>query len=445
MCLNNQNAACPTSTRPYAAMRALAVLTLTTGLLAGCGSGTADTNWYKGNLHTHSLWSDGDHFPEVIVDWYASRDYHFLAISDHNTLQEGDRWRVIPAAVGLDGVDRLDAYRARFGDDWVEHVDSSGTSWVRLKTLEEYRGLFESDDFILFQSEEITDGFGGHPIHLNATNIQSLIYPQRGTSVFDVLQRNVDAVIAQREETGVTIVPHVNHPNFGWGLTPADLVFLQGEQFFEVYNGHPAVRNEGDSTHLSMEDLWDVVLAERLVRGWDVLYGIATDDAHNYLRLGLDVSNPGRGWIMVNADALGTEPVLQAMERGAFYASSGVTLSGVSFDGNTLTVSVDPGDQDQGSFRIDFVTTTNEYTATGGDEYTEIDIFEANGRSGIVASSHTGATASYTLRDNDLYVRAVVTSSRLKENPYQEGDFEQAWVQPVMPGQAAFAMGDATR
>src|SRR6186997_2621450 len=48
--------------------------------------------WYKGNLHTHSLWSDGDDFPEMIVDWYKSRGYHFLALSDHNTLQTGEKW-----------------------------------------------------------------------------------------------------------------------------------------------------------------------------------------------------------------------------------------------------------------------------------------------------------------------------------------------------------------
>ncbi|NND80278.1 MAG: histidinol-phosphatase, partial [Maribacter sp.] len=26
--------------------------------------------WFKGNLHTHSYWSDGDEFPEVIMEWY---------------------------------------------------------------------------------------------------------------------------------------------------------------------------------------------------------------------------------------------------------------------------------------------------------------------------------------------------------------------------------------
>ena len=37
--------------------------------------------WWKGNLHTHSLWSDGDNYPDMIADWYRQRDYQFLACS----------------------------------------------------------------------------------------------------------------------------------------------------------------------------------------------------------------------------------------------------------------------------------------------------------------------------------------------------------------------------
>src|SRR2546427_361419 len=48
--------------------------------------------WYKGNTHTHTLWSDGDAPPEWAVDWYKSHGYQFLVLSDHNILQEGEKW-----------------------------------------------------------------------------------------------------------------------------------------------------------------------------------------------------------------------------------------------------------------------------------------------------------------------------------------------------------------
>ena len=52
--------------------------------------------WWKGNLHTHSYWSDGDEFPEVIMDWYKTHGYQFVALSDHNILAQGEKWKLIP-------------------------------------------------------------------------------------------------------------------------------------------------------------------------------------------------------------------------------------------------------------------------------------------------------------------------------------------------------------
>ena len=36
--------------------------------------------YWKGNIHTHSLWSDGDDFPEMIAEWYRTHDYNFLGV-----------------------------------------------------------------------------------------------------------------------------------------------------------------------------------------------------------------------------------------------------------------------------------------------------------------------------------------------------------------------------
>ena len=39
-------------------------------LTAALPLSAAEARWWKGNLHTHSLWSDGDDYPEMIADWY---------------------------------------------------------------------------------------------------------------------------------------------------------------------------------------------------------------------------------------------------------------------------------------------------------------------------------------------------------------------------------------
>ena len=51
--------------------------------------------WYRGNTHTHSLWSDGNDFPEMITEWYLRNGYDFMALSDHNILAKGDKWMAL--------------------------------------------------------------------------------------------------------------------------------------------------------------------------------------------------------------------------------------------------------------------------------------------------------------------------------------------------------------
>jgi len=50
----------------------------------------------------------------------------------------------------------------------------------------------------------------------------------------------------------------------------------------------------------------------------------------------------------------------------------------------------------------------------------------------MILQSVEGSEASYAFDGTELYVRAVVTSSRLHPNPSQPGEFERAWVQPVV-------------
>ena len=50
---------------------------------------------------------------------------------------------------------------------------------------------------------------------------------------------------------------------------------------------------------------------------------------------------------------------------------------------------------------------------------------------GKVLAKITGTSATYQLTGNELYVRAVVTSTKKHWNPSLENQTEQAWTQPV--------------
>ncbi|MCA8977345.1 MAG: hypothetical protein KDC98_21665, partial [Planctomycetes bacterium] len=268
-------------------------------VLALCSCAAPEPRWFKGNLHTHSLWSDGNDFPEVIARWYKDHGYDFLAISDHNTLQAGEKWMPVDAVVRRGGRIGLQRYREQFGRDWALTRRRDDKLEVRLRRLDEYRPLLEErDEFLLLQAEEVTDAFENRPIHINATNVRELITPLHGHSVQEVMRNNLRQVAEQSARLGTPIVAHLNHPNFGWAVTAEDLAAVTEERFFEVFNGHPSVNQLGDDRHAAIELMWDIANALRMkeLHG-PPLFGIGTDDAHNYFNESGSIT--GRGWVMV--------------------------------------------------------------------------------------------------------------------------------------------------
>jgi hypothetical protein len=393
--------------------------------LAACSAVTpsnegprAETRWWKGNTHAHTLWSDGNGAPELVADWYRAHGYHFLVLSDHDRLSEGEKWFPITEKGRLTP-ERVEALRRSYGDGWVIERTRDDQREMRLKTLDELRARFEeADRFLFIQGEEITASFERIPVHVNGIHLAEAIPPLGGDSVRDVLQRNVDAVIEQGRRLGRPTLAHINHPNFGWALTPQDVASVEGERFFEVFNGHPSVRNYGDETHVSTEEMWDIALTLRLAElKLGLLYGLATDDAHRYFSFGLGKVNPGRGWVMVRAEELSPEAIVDALHRGDFYASTGVTLRDFGHDASRLTVAIQ---------REPEVTHTTRFIGTRMTP-------AGPGPVGEVLLETTDNPAVYAFGGDELYVRAVVVSSRFHPNPHAQGDRQRAWVQPVVP------------
>lgn len=392
--------------------------------------------WYRGNIHTHTLWSDGDDYPEMVALWYKEHGYDFLAFSDHNTLLKQERW--IDAIKCRGGQTAYDKLKARFSQDWVEErTNDNDRKEVRLKTLDEIAKTIGSPGkFLVIQGEEISDECQRVPIHMNATNLQELIPPMGGETFHEVMQRNTDALVAQRERTGQPMLIHLNHPNFQYGITAEDLARVRGENFIEVYNGHTLVNNEGDEEHASAERIWDIILTQRIaVLHLPLMWGLATDDGHDYHNIPSRANEPGRGWIVVLARSLSAAEIIKSMERGWFYSSTGVTVDRFAVSRLGIDVRVRP--QEGINYTIDFIG-----TKTGFDPDSEPVLGPMSGTPlrttrqysndiGRVLKTFTGTRATYDFGTNDLYVRARVTSTKKHPNPSAPGEYERAWCQPV--------------
>lgn len=289
-----------------------------------------EKRWWKGNLHTHTKNSDGDSSPDAVARWYKEHDYDFLALTDHNYLTDPQ---------GLNTI---------FG---------------------------AKDRFILIHGEEVTSRYRQSPVHVNALGVRQTLSPATGSSVADVAQKNVDLI----RKAGA--LPSLNHPNFGWAFTTADMRKLDGLPLFEVYNGHPGTNDLGGGGSPSLEEMWDAVLS-----AGKRLHGIAVDDAHVFKRMTPEDSNPGRGWVEVYAAELSEPAILAALEAGEFYASTGVKLKTVSRAADTLRL--EAAEQGKAKYDVRFY-----------------------GKGGKLLSTAVGPSAEYKLRSGDGYVRAVVRDS----------------------------------
>jgi hypothetical protein len=316
---------------------ALALAAATTCLASTAAPQPAPAaRWYRGNLHSHSINSDGDSPPADVMAWYKRNGYHFLAITDHNTFTD-------PALIDTN----------------------------------------PGDDFLLLGGEEITNA---KTVHVNAIGIGKVIPQQDGPSVPALLQASIDAVRAQG---GIAVI---NHPNFLWAFTATEMAQVKGAGLLEIASGHPLVNHAGDGRVPSTEQMWD-----ELLTGGIRIFGAAVDDSHNFREeFSIDRANPGRAWITVRAAALTREAILAAIDRGDFYASTGVTLEALDVSPGTLEVAVEAAPSQR--YRVIFI----------GDE----------GR--VLATSYDNP-ARYVFAGGERYVRARI----------EESSGRRAWTQPV--------------
>ncbi|MCH4821773.1 histidinol-phosphatase [Gramella lutea] len=379
-------------------------------ILISVSAEAQEKKWYKGNLHTHSYWSDGDEFPEMIMKWYKNEGYDFVALSDHNIIAEGEKWKKI----SKDSLyqQAFQKYLNEYGEDWVSYKKEEDGLQVQLKTLEEFRPLFEEPEkFMIFKAEEVTTYLDKKAVHMGAINVQELVEPQEGFTIVELIQNNLDAIKAQEEKFGEPVLQHLNHPNFTYAIKAEDIIQIDGERFFEVFNGHPYVNNYGDSIHDSTETMWDQVNIAYHAEGKPLLLGIATDDSHHYHKFGAKWSNAGRGWVEVRSAELTPSAIINAMEAGDFYATTGVELSKVNFDGKMISIQVNA--EKNVNYDIQFIGVRKGSTKSE------------------ILKSVNGTEASYQIPDDVIFARAKVISDKPKKNPYKEGDTEVAWTQPV--------------
>ena len=309
--------------------------------------GMTSKTWLKGNLHTHTTNSDGDASPEHVSEWYHEHGYDWLCLSDHNhlTILEGSK--------------------------------AEKSKWP-----------------LLVHGEEVTSRQSDGPVHVNGYGITELVEASDSTDIVTAMRENVERIIAAGG------MASINHPNFRWAFDDGAMMQVEGYKFMEVFNGHPNTNNVGGGGKTSTAGIWD-----RLLSHGRRVWGIAVDDSHHYTNeFAADRSNPGRGWVQVDADTPTEYGILEAMSRGDFYASTGVKIGDMVSNTREVNLEIDPETEPDGI--------QAKYTT----------LF--TGSNGRLLYESTTNSPSYKPTRLDGYVRATVYSSR----------GTRAWTQPVFIG-----------
>jgi hypothetical protein len=446
--------------------------------------GTGKKRWYKGNLHTHTFWSDGKAFPEEAVMWYKSRGYNFLGLSDHNMFQdEPDSW----IAMARDGDEKgfkpecakkptrryIFTAKKRYFDDYLKafpdakvRTAADGRLEARLSTFAELSARFNAPgEFLLLPDVEATrsvkyaDG-RIHQLHMNYVNLPRLL-PSYLAPGFKRVESDIPLGVflgSHAKETADLSAamgrPHLfilNHPIWRWyDVGPEVVVENPSVRFFEVCNnGSPFASGEGlPADGLDTDRLWDVANAFRMRRGQPLLYGIGTDDTHNYRGEPGEMLMPGNAWTRVRAESLDAASLIAAMDAGDFVACEGMEPDDVAFDktSGTLEVSVPAGTEAR---TVRFIVTKRDFSETPVatavvrpekhkgvmDFQRTINIYDE--KIGKVVKTVTAKPgepirASYTMEKDDLYVRARVEEKGkpLCSAPLHPQGLHVAWTQP---------------
>lgn len=254
--------------------------------------------YFKAALHCHTTISDGTPTPEEMKELYKACGYQILAITDHNVIADHSAMNEEDFLM-LTGVE----YNITETINWAEN-----RLWARTYHL---NFLAKRPDN-LWQPYLPEKNFQAAQPYLDKADYQPF------SRVYSV--ENMNALIAEANKRGFLVT--YNHPHWSMHSYP-DYADLKGLWGLEIYNTDclPVTPADRDNSQV-YRDL--VSLGNNVVP-------VAADDAHVEAIV-------GGGWVMIGAEKLEYSAVIEAMEKGDLYASTGPEIKELSIEDSKLHI-----------------------------------------------------------------------------------------------------------
>lgn len=258
--------------------------------------------YYKTSLHCHTTVSDGNLTPEQLKDEYKKQGYSVVAFTDHELIVPHSELRdedFLP----------ITSYE-------ISTTQDKGGSYAKTYHLNIYFRNPGTTTSKTFSEKHVSKK---EHMQCRITDEMRAAQGRPREYTKDYIQWVVDTA---REEGAIV---SYNHPV--WSLqSKDDYSGIKG--FFGVeWHNTGCVRIGLPDT---MQPVYDL-----LAEGERKCYPLATDDCHALV----DV---GKGWAMVNADALEYGKIFDALERGDFYSSTGPEINELYIEDDCLVVRCSP-------------------------------------------------------------------------------------------------------
>ena len=256
---------------------------------------------YKANLHSHSVLSDGHMTPEALAEAYRENGYSILAITDHEAPYDH-------TALSRRDFLMLTGYEAYIRPSPVCAIDRFGPEiHLNLLAKDPHNTTFIGYDpnFCKYMPPE----------EAASRKKAGDLGPRRYDPVY--IQRFIDAARAN----GYLVT--YNHPV--WSMEDQETILsYEGCFSLEMFNTGSMVINGMECNQ---------ALYDQFLRRGKKLWVHGADDNHNAKPLDDPFSDSFGAWAMILAEELSYDAVIRALEQGRFYASTGPTITCLTFDG----------------------------------------------------------------------------------------------------------------
>lgn len=288
-------------------------------------------NFYKANLHCHTVVSDGALTPEQVKEAYQKEGYSIVAFTDHRQYCKHEE---------LDD-DRFLSIAAFEAD--INQFSAHENAWPTLKVY--YFNFYDK-----------------HPERREKE--EKIALPLKRYSDTEYINGYIELMKAEG------FLCCYNHPY--WSLqTYEDYKDLRGLWAMEIYN-HGC---EHDGLYGFNPQSYDEML-----RTGQRIYTVATDDNHNSFPFDSPLCDSFGGFTMVKAEKLEYGAVMEALEKGDFYFSMGPEIKEAYIRDRKLVVKTSPVEK---IFVIQEGRNCYKKLAGKGETITEAE-FELSGREGYI-------------------------------------------------------------